>query len=38
MSCLEEEKSDGFTDVIFLFKLKEGLASRSHGSVFSALK
>lgn len=31
MACLETPRSDGFVDIVFLYKLVEGLASRSHG-------
>ncbi|KAL8292983.1 hypothetical protein RQP46_000677 [Phenoliferia psychrophenolica] len=31
MACLEGEKTDGVPEVTFLYSLKSGLASRSHG-------
>lgn len=31
MSCLESPRPDGFVDVTFLYTIKDGLASRSHG-------
>jgi DNA mismatch repair protein MSH3 len=31
MSCLESPRADGFIDVTFLYTIKDGLASRSHG-------
>lgn len=31
MSCLETPRPDGFSDVTFLYTIKDGLASRSHG-------
>ena len=31
MDCLESPRADGFVDVVFMYKLVEGLASRSHG-------
>lgn len=31
MSCIESPRADGFVDIVFLYKLVEGLASRSHG-------
>lgn len=31
MACLETKRDDGFSHITFLYKLAEGLASRSHG-------
>lgn len=31
MACIEKDRPDGFADVSFLYKVKRGLASKSHG-------